>query len=172
MHVFQRGTPVEERRLVNKGLAFINNEECMSKFGVFPVLYVDFSVSELICQFLADADLHRKITGVTFEDLQLASQELVTEVVKDLQEQGFLTNFDNLEDFHQRCLAPVINRTLSAAEWQRALRKLTAILSAIHKREKGYLTDEYDLDTPNVSCEGRLVIWIQQFLLYPISFTF
>ena len=137
---------MNERRqvILDNKLAITNDKVCMKYFGDFPVLYVDFSVSELICQFPSDADSHRKIMGTTFKKLQVAFRQQVTGVAENLQKQGLLAKLDNLQDFDRNLLKRVMNGSLPADEWEGALKKLTAILHAIHKRDVIVLIDEYD----------------------------
>jgi len=52
---FERGNPaaVKERKdlFLNHNLAITHDPRFNQEFGTYPVLYVDFSVSELVCHF-------------------------------------------------------------------------------------------------------------------------
>ena len=52
---FERGNPaaVKERKdlFLNHNLAITHDLRFNQEFGTYPVLYVDFSVSELVCHF-------------------------------------------------------------------------------------------------------------------------
>ena len=79
---------------------------------------MDFSVSELICQFPSVADLQRKILSDSFENLLLAFQSLVKGVVEDLHKRGSLTNLDEVDNLDRTFLTQVMNRTLPGMNGQ------------------------------------------------------
>ena len=144
---------LEERKalFLDNNLAITKNKKCMEQFGMYPVLYIDLSVGELICPFPSHTDSQRQIIATTLGDLKGEFQKLVKTVVLDLLERGLLTNLHELHETSRTFVNQVVNRELPADEWPESLSKLTDILYTLHKREVIVLIDEYDTPTAHAT---------------------
>jgi hypothetical protein len=82
---FERVNPatLKERKelFLNNDLAITHHPRFDQEFGIYPVLYVDLSVSEHISHLPSHADSRRKnVIGDTFESLKKEFRTLVTEI--------------------------------------------------------------------------------------------
>jgi hypothetical protein len=152
---FERVNPaaLKERKdlFLNNDLA-ITRDPCFDQeFGIYPVLYVDLSVSEFFCHPPSHPDSQRKdVIGTTFESLKQEFRMLVTEIASELESRGLLTNLHELDDTDRTFLNQILNEERKAkveAVEAQALFRLTEVLHILHRREVILLVDEYDTPT-------------------------
>jgi hypothetical protein len=149
---FERVNPaaLKERKdlFLNNDLAITRDPGFDQEFGIYPVLYVYLSVSELICHPPSHVDSQRKnVVGNTFKSLKNEFRVLVTAIASGLKKRGLLTHLHELDDTDHTFLNQIQNEECKAKVEAQALFRLTEILHILHKRKVIVLVDEYDTPT-------------------------
>jgi hypothetical protein len=81
------------------------------------------------------------------DDLLEQFGELVFDIARDMQNNGYFTGSQELGEAYQTFLHDVLRRRLRKAQLPRALYKLTQIVAQLTKRRPIVLIDKYDTPT-------------------------
>ena len=73
--------------------------------------------------------------------------ELVCDIARDMQGDGYFTGSQELGEGHQKFLRDVLQQQLPKAELHRALYGLTKVVAKLTRRSPIVLIDEYDTPT-------------------------
>ena len=112
------------------------------------MLYVDLSVSQYLDRAFSHADrgemMVKNVIGLTMDDLLKQFSELVFNIARDMENDGYFIGSQELGEAQQTFLHDVLHRRLGKKQLPTVLYRLTKVVAKLTEMTPIVLIDEYD----------------------------